>query len=215
MNRKKRLRRRCFILLLGIFFVLFVCLIHFRYSPFIREVAENQIINAASEAINDAMMHQLRQGNVDYNQIIHLEKDVNGEITALRTDMGQVNLLKVEIFELIDQLILQMDTRDLGIPLGSVLLPEFFAGKGMILPIKAISLSNSDADFFSTFDQAGINQTLQQLVVRFTVSIKVLTPVGMQDVQVSSDVLIAETVIVGRVPQSYMYLGELSSMNER
>lgn len=55
--------------------------------------------------------------------MIVLEKDVEGHITALRTDMAQVERLKVEVLELLDTLVAQINTQQMGIPLGNLLLP--------------------------------------------------------------------------------------------
>ena len=69
----------------------------------------------------------------------------------------------------------------------------------------------SNADFFSDFTAAGINQTLQTLKVRFTISLTILTTVGYETVDVDSDVMLAQTVIVGTVPETYVNLGHLTT----
>ena len=79
------------------------------------------------------------------------------------------------------------------------------------LHVKAVSLTVSNADFFSDFSEAGINQTLQTLKVKFTISLTILTTVGYESVDVDSDVMVAQTVIVGRVPETYVNLGHLTT----
>lgn len=83
--------------------------------------------------------------------MIVLEKDVEGHITALRTDMAQVERLKVEVLELLDTLVAQINTQQMGIPLGNLLLPDLLAGTGPELPVKAVSLTMSNADFFGFY----------------------------------------------------------------
>ena len=102
-------------------------------------------------------------------------------------------------------------TQQMGIPLGNLLLPDLLAGTGPVLPVKAVSLTVSNADFFSDFSEAGINQTLQTLKVKFTISLTILTTVGYESVDVDSDVMVAQTVIVGRVPETYVNLGHLTT----
>ena len=143
--------------------------------------------------------------------MIVLEKDVQGNITALRTDMTQVERLKVEVLEILDTLVAQINTQQMGIPLGNLLLPDLLAGTGPELPVKAVSLTLSNADFFSDFTAAGINQTLQTLKVKFTISLTILTTVGYETVDVDSDVMVAQTVIVGTVPETYVNLGHLTT----
>ena len=136
---------------------------------------------------------------------------MEGRITALRTDMTQVERLKVEVLEILNTLVAQINTQQMGIPLGNLLLPDLLAGTGPELPVKAVSLTMSNADFFSDFTAAGINQTLQTLKVKFTISLTILTTVGYETVDVDSDVMVAQTVIVGTVPETYVNLGHLTT----
>lgn len=69
--------------------------------------------------------------------------------------MSEVNRLKTDILNLINDEILALDTHDIGIPLGSIFLPELLSGKGPVLPVRVISISNSDAQFVSHFSEAG------------------------------------------------------------
>ena len=211
MSRKKRRRRRIILIALLLIVTGLVLLVELHLSPYIRELARNQAVNAASNAITDAVGEMLRREDTDFSRVIVLEKDVQGHITALRTDMGQVERLKVEVLGILGGLIAEINTQQLGIPLGNLLLPDLLAGTGPVLPVKAVSLTMSNADFFSDFTEAGINQTLQTLKVKFTISLTILTTVGYETVDVDSDVMVAQTVIVGTVPETYVNLGHLTA----
>ena len=84
-----------------------------------------------------------------------------------------------------------------------ILLPDYFAGRGVCLPVRVVALSSSDAAFFTTFEAAGINQTMQRVRLNVSVTLTVLSPAGTQQVTADSDVIVAETVVVGTVPKSY------------
>lgn len=211
MSRKKRRRRRIILIVLLLVVTGLILLVELHLSPYIRELARNQAVNAASNAIIDAVGEMLRREDTDFSRVIVLEKDVQGHITALRTDMGQVERLKVEVLGILGGLIAEINTQQLGIPLGNLLLPDLLAGTGPVLPVKAVSLTMSNADFFSDFTEAGINQTLQTLKVKFTISLTILTTVGYETVDVDSDVMVAQTVIVGTVPETYVNLGHLTA----
>ena len=211
MSRKKRRRRRIILIVLLLVVTGLILLVELHLSPYIRELARNQAVNAASNAITDAVGEMLRRGDTDFSRVIVLEKDVQGQITALRTDMTQVERLKVEVLGILGNLIAEINTQQLGIPLGNLLLPDLLAGTGPVLPVKAVSLTMSNADFFSDFTEAGINQTLQTLKVKFTISLTILTTVGYETVDVDSDVMVAQTVIVGTVPETYVNLGHLTA----
>lgn len=201
-----------FLLLLALALAL---LLQLRISPYVREVAENQVVNAASNALTAAVSEQLRTGEADYNNIVMLEKDVRGNITAIKTNMGEVARLKAEIFDLLGDLAPEIQTLELGIPIGNLILPDFFAGKGFRLPVRVVSLSTSGADLFTEFTSAGINQTQQRITLRVTMTVSILTPFGSQSADVDTDVVVAETVIVGQVPESFFQIGATDSTQER
>ena len=121
--------------------------------------------------------------------------------------MSEVNRLKTDLLNLINDQILAIDSDHLGIPLGSLILPEVFAGKGPAIPVQILTIRNSEAAFFSEFSQAGINQTLQQLNMQVSVDVAVLVLGKVDDFTISSQVVIAETVIVGQVPDMFLQTG--------
>ena len=178
-----------------------------RYRDAIRELARTQVTNATSDLINDAIDGQIELGNIQYDRIVYFEKDLNGRITALKTNMSEVNRLKTNILNLINDEILAMDTSHLGVPLGSLFLPEFLSGRGPSIPVQIISIRNSDASFASAFTEAGINQTMHQLSLEVLVDVSVLVLGETESFAVASQVVVAETIIVGDVPDTYLQTG--------
>ena len=178
-----------------------------RYRDTIRELAHTQVANATSDLINDAIDGQIQLGNIQYDRIVYFEKDLNGRITALKTNISEVNRLKTDILNLINDEILAMDTDHLGVPLGSLFLPEFFSGKGPTIPVQILSIRNSDGSFQSNFTEAGINQTMHQLSMEIIVDVSVLVLGETESFTVSSQVVVAETIIVGDVPDTFLNTG--------
>lgn len=179
----------------------------FRYHDAICTLAETQVRNSTSDLINDAIDDQIELGNIQYDRIVYFEKDLNGRITALKTNMSEVNRLKTSILNLINDEILSLDTSDISIPVGSLILPEVFSGRGFGIPIQILSIRNSDASFKSFFSEAGINQTLQQLTMDVSVDVAVLVLGKTESFTVSSQVVVAETIIVGQVPDTFFQTG--------
>lgn len=191
--------------------VALIALIYFRvkYHETIRSLAETQIKNTTSDLINDAIDAQIDKGNIQYDRIVYFEKDLDGKITALKTNMSEVNRLKTSILNIINDEILAMDTTDMGIPLGSLIFPELLAGKGPQIPIRIMSISNSDASFESYFTHAGINQTLQKITMTVCVDVSILVLGRTECFTVTSEVVVAETIIVGQVPDTFFQTGGL------
>ena len=175
--------------------------------PVVLSLARTQVINTASDLINDAILEQIMEGQIQYDRIVYFEKDLNGRITALKTNMAEVNRLKTETLNLINDEILAQDTEHLGVPLGSLILPEFLSGKGPQLPVKILAIRNSDANFHSHFTEAGINQTLQQLSMDVILDVTILVLGQTETFTVSSQMVVAETIIVGEVPATYLQTG--------
>ncbi len=203
--KKWRLSGRLVLLLVVLLALL--SLLRVKLYPVMLELAESQVKNTTSDLINDAIAEQIQRGNIEYDRMIYFEKDLNGKITALKTNMSEVNRLKTEILGLINREILALDSSKLGVTIGSLILPEFLAGHGPAIPVEILSIRNSDADFTSHFSEAGINQTLQQLIMSVRVDVTVLVLGKTNSFTVASQVVVAETIIVGDVPTTYLQTG--------
>ncbi len=208
MNRKRRRRRRLWLLtLLGLLLTAALG-VRLRVVPMLRTIAEVQVVNAASGALAEAVNRQMAAGSADYGKLLLFEKDASGQITAVHADAGQIARLKSEVFAALDDLVDEVEIRDLGVPLGSLFLPAFFAGRGLRLPVKVVTLNMTNADFYSSLTGCGINQSLQKIWMTFSVTVTFLTPAGMQSTDVTSDVILSETVLLGSVPETYFQLDE-------
>ena len=182
-------------------------LLRSKYRLVIRDLAETQVKNTTSDLTNDAIAKQIAAGDIQYDRIVYFEKDLNGRITALKTNMSEVNRLKTDILNIINDEILALDTSDIGIPLGSLFLPEFLSGRGPTIPVHILSIRNSDANFVSHFSEAGINQTLHQLIMEVSVDVAVLVLGQTSSFTITSEVVVAETVIIGDVPETFLQTG--------
>ena len=205
--RKRRIRWKLPMILLLILVIWAFFGLRSRLWPVVRSLAQTQVINTASDLINDAILEQIMEGQIQYDRIVYFEKDLNGRITALKTNMAEVNRLKTETLNIINDEIMAQDTEALGVALGSLILPEFFSGKGPQIPVRILAIRNSDANFQSEFTEAGINQTLQQLRMDVLVDVTILVLGQTETFTVSSQMVVAETIIVGDVPATYLQTG--------
>ncbi len=196
-----------FLLLLAVLALILLIIFRVKFYSVICDLAQTQVINSTSDLINDAVAEQIGGGNIQYDRIVYFEKDLNGRITALKTNIGEVNRLKTDTLNIINDEILASDQSDLGIPLGSLFFPEFLSGRGPQIPVRILSIRNSDASFESNFTHAGINQTLHQLNMSVIVDVSVLVLGRTISFTVASEVVVAETIIVGDVPDTFFQTG--------
>ena len=206
MRRRIRNWLRGMMVLLILLLVLFFAL-RSKYRLVIHDLAQTQVKNTTSDLTNDAIAKQIAIGKIQYDRIVFFEKDLDGRITALKTNMTEVNRLKTDILNIINDEILALDTSDIGIPLGSLFFPELLSGKGPAIPVHILSIRNSDANFVSHFSEAGINQTLHRLNMEVSIDVAVLVLGQTSSFTMTSEVVVAETVIVGDVPQTYLQTG--------
>ena len=210
MHLKKKKKIQAILIVICVITLVVAILFRLRLFPFVEDLATTKVINEMSNIINDAVDEQVSVGNVDYNDMVYLEKDINGNITALKTNMAKVNYLKTQILQTVNEEIMDLSVDRIGIPVGNVLFPEFFSGRGFYIPVRILSIRSSDGSFTNSFDQAGINQTLHQIVMHISISVTILTPSGTENVVAQSQVVVAETIIVGSVPNSYLNIPSTS-----
>ena len=178
-----------------------------RLRPAAVKLARMQVTSATARRINEAVSEELETGNLRYDRIIRFEKDQNGRICALKTNFSEVNRLKTEILSRLGRELPDGDSRSLHIPLGSLLLPAVFDGKGPQIPVRIRSIRRSDAAFRSEFTGAGINQTCHRLTLCIRVDVAVLVLGKTETFPVTTETLVAQTVIIGDVPDTYVKTG--------
>lgn len=204
MRKLKRYRIPIFILLILALLVSAVVL-HTRVNPLTEELALAKITDVASNVINQAVSRQIEEGNVRYDDLITLEQDNDGNITALTTNMQEMNRLKTQLLTILDDDIYDISDDEISIPMGNLTGIQLLSGRGGSIPVKIVAVSSSDANFRGEFADAGINQTIHRIMMDVSLDLIILLPSGTVTDQVSTEVCVAETVLLGQVPQSYTY----------
>ena len=198
----KRRRRRRIWLALPLLVLAALVLAWRSLLPAIEDLAAAEATDEASDLIAEAITAQMELEDISYDDLIVLERDAGGRTLALRTDMNQLGRLRNETLAIINERILDEGETELGVPLGSILLPALFSGKGPRLPVRVLTVSNSDAEFHSSFQAAGINQTMHRITMEVAMNVTLLTPAGTQTLRVDSGVVVAETILIGQVPST-------------
>ena len=209
MTFERRDKLRCTLAVVLTVIAALTLLIRLYLAPQAQRLIETQVSNQASAAINAAIAEQIAAGKLEYADMVTVEKDRNGAVTLIRTNMERINLLKTGILDCIDEKLDNLSLEELGVPIGSVLLPELFSGRGPLIPVRVLAVRTSDAIFRNDFSAAGINQTRHSIYIDIHVTVTILTWTGTHDVLVDATVAAAETVIVGTVPATYFGMEEL------
>ena len=198
----KKRKIKIFVILITIIFISFI--IDSRLRPIIKSVVANRAQIISTHAINDAVLQELDSTNIKYSDLVSIKKDEKGKIIALTTNSMLVNQLKAKISIAIQDKLSQSDINKIYIPLGTLLGIEFFSGLGPSVPLR-ISISGSViTEFESKFSEAGVNQTNHQIYLNIHTKIGALVPGYPTTTDVSTNMTIAETIIVGEVPSVYV-----------
>lgn len=206
---RRRLDRRSVVRVLVFFLLvlLFTLLLTgtARMRPLLESLATTRVSNTVNRIIFEAVNEAIQEGDISYEELISLEKDNEGKITAVHSNMAAFNRLQAQILDIILARIDQVSARELSIPIGTLTGSALLAGRGPRISVRMESVGSSSARFENRFDSAGINQTNHQIVLEVDVSISILLPGFTTATTVSTAVTVAETVIVGSVPETYTY----------
>ena len=181
-------------------------LIGYGMVQILARLAEAQVRNTVTTVIELAVTEDLARRDVSYGDLVTIQRDASGAITALSTDMAQLNLLRAELTTAILQALDEVDVSTIRVPLGSLLDFEPVWARGPALQARAMTVGTVSAEFESEFTSAGVNQTMHQIWLDVAVPMNVLLPGGELEVTVRTRLAAAETVIVGQVPDTYLSL---------
>ena len=168
--------------------------------PMVREAAASQTQIAVNRMIQRAVLEVLEEDGLRYQSFVSLQQNQSGETTALITDTVLINRLQGELLEKILQTLQQYRELKLELPLGSLTGIQFLAGRG---PLQLRPVGLVKTKIINQFDEAGINQTRHRIQLQVTVDMLSLLPGYRISSQAQCNVILAETIIVGLVPDAY------------
>ena len=182
--------------------------------PILVSLATTRVSNMVNRIVSEAVDEAIDGGNITYSDLITFEKDSEGRIAAIYSNMAAFNRLQSNILDIILARIDQVSARELSIPVGSLTGPVLLAGRGPRISVRMESVGSSSANFENEFTSAGINQTKHQIVLNIDVAVSILLPGFSTATTVSNAVTVAETVIVGSVPDTYTYFNSTSEVSD-
>lgn len=172
-------------------------------EPILASMATARVSNTVNRIVVEAVSDALQNGEIDYSLLVTFEKDSQGRVTALKSNMAAFNSLQAHIADDILRRLSEVSTATLSIPIGTLTGSSLLAGRGPALKVKMQSVGSATASFRNTFSAAGINQTRHQILLDVHVSVSILLPGFRTSTKVSNEISVAETIIVGSVPENY------------
>ena len=201
LNTKQKMGLLC--LFFGIALLLLALGFNHNLAPVMTEMAINEANELIIAAVNEAIGERLLDGSLSYSRLVQLETDQGGNITALTTDMAQINILQATITNEVLQRVGELGETTMRIPIGNIVGGSFFSGRGPGIRFRVLTLGNPQASFHNEFTSAGINQTKHQIMLELTIKVNILVPGHQAQEVITTQMLVAETVIVGDVPHAF------------
>ena len=200
-KRKLSLLKRWLIVILALFLIFVICVISVKPFVFVyaKSEAETIILNSANEAV----LNVLSKNDITYSDISIISRDDSGMITGIEIDIEKVNLLKSSLSNEISRIVASRNKYELNIPIGSLFGNEYTTGYGPKIKFKMRLTETAVLDFESKFIAAGINNVLHQIIIKIDISASVLMIGCTESFNVSPTALAAQTVISGKVPDSF------------
>jgi sporulation protein YunB len=181
-------------------------------KPIVMTMAEYRAKAMAVSAMNTAVKEKLSD-DIQYRDLIFIKTDSEGNITMLQANTVEMNkLASSTVLSAIDKL-WDVSSETVKVPLGAVFNSQIFAHYGPKLNIKISPVGTVLVDFRTEFEEAGINQTRHRIYLTVRANMKVVIPFAINETEVITDIPIAETIIVGKVPDTYIKVPESQMLN--
>lgn len=197
------------------FFIIFILIIsvYIRYlvTPIVVENTRAQVSNFATKSINYAIADTMNQ-NVSYGDLIKIIRDENNNVSYIEANSVRINLLSKTMSKVVMSNFLELSKKPIKIPLGSFSGVSIFAGLGPKITYEINPYGEVFCYFTSNFETAGINQTYHKLYLIIKIKVNVVLPLKNVLVNSESEVLLCETLIVGKIPEVYLNSNSLTEM---
>lgn len=177
-----------------------------RLRPVLEAEALSQATNLMTQAIASAVDNCLQEHHMDYGDFVSLEKDGAGKVTSITSNTAANSRFKRQVVEAVVRQLGTLDSEALGVPLGTLTGQPLLSGAGPRVRVSVDSVGDVTADYANSFTSAGVNQTLHRVCLDINATVRLFLPGGVLPVSVSSSVCVAETVIVGETPDTYLNL---------
>lgn len=199
---KRRRRSRRFLL-----FALLLCaglmLMERNFKPLVFSLAEARSASMASQVLYGALAEAIEDG-VSYADLMSVHMDDRGQVALLSANTVAMNRLADRAGQAALRRLGDMSSERVSVPLGAALGLTLLAGSGPGIPVSIVPIGSVSTEFATEFEACGINQTRHKVYLQLTASIRIVIPTGAKTTQVSANMLVAESIIVGSVPEGFV-----------
>ncbi len=181
-------------------------LIDSQIRPIVKTISAYQGREIATKIINKSVYDALSESDINYNNLVALSYNNNGDITSVKTSVADINKLQALISVAVNSEIGKLNDYTIKIPAGTLTGISYFNGQGPIIKFKIKPLGFVNTQLSSEFSDAGINQTLHKISLNVSATVSAIVPGNTTNFNVNVNYIISDTVVVGNVPDGYTYI---------
>lgn len=202
-SKRRKLKRRLAFLFVAFALIGLIVFIHSNVTNVLKAIAEASMRSITTVAVNDAVYYTLSD-KLRYEDLIAIERDGKGDIQAISSNAFQINRIARDTAYMSQENLNSMSQDGVEVPLGALTGISAWAGFGPKLHLKIIPISNVACRFVSKFEDAGINQTKHSIYLEIVADISIIMPTGTSNFASLTEVLVAESVLLGKVPETFL-----------
>lgn len=203
MKRRKEHGKLRWLVLAVLMILIVVLLVEQNLSQTLLDMAYATAHSMALETVNHAAQKVVGEG-IAYDQLMEVKVDSMGRVTMLRANTMRMNQIATQTAIMAQEELNSIENQMVNVPLGAALGIRFLGGFGPRISVQIVPIGAVSTQFETEFETAGINQTRHKLFLTLETSVSLIVPADSRKVNVTSTVPIAESIIVGQVPDSFV-----------
>lgn len=204
-------RKKKFTLSYFVIFTVFIVFLVFiitdaQLRPLMKKYAEYNGRLAATKIISTSVYNALNDEDFTYETLVKVTKNNTGYVSSIETNMAVINRLQATITYNINNDFKNLEKEQITVSTGTLSGINFMNGRGPDVTFMLEPVGYVDSKLVSKFTPAGVNQTQHQIILEVSGKVSAIMPGFKTDFDVVMNYLIAETVVVGDIPESYTYI---------
>ena len=208
-SKGKRIIKICILILV----ILIIVKVTLNYvDPIFEAMCETKLKSVSTIITNQ--QSTIIMNKYQYEELYTIEKDADGNVEVIKANVVPINNMISDLTENIQNEFNDSSKTQINIPIGSLSGSYFFMGIGPDIPVKVSLLGTVDTEIKSEFIAKGINQTLHRIYVEFYCNMRVASPLKNYEKSIINQVIVAEHIIVGTIPETYYNLEGMSSSDD-
>lgn len=179
-------------------------------APTVIAIAEIRARSVTSEAINDTIKNKIKR-DINYNDLIFVKYDNEGKVTLMQANTILMNSIASEVALEVQEQLREISKSNIKVPLSNA-----FDTRLITLPsisVQIIPQGSVAVDFATEFESSGINQTRHRIYIIVVTDIRIIVPLVSENIRIATNIPIAETIIVGDVPEQYINVPKEGILN--